>query len=73
MLTRYVLKHFHFCCGIGGGAKGFNQNREVVGHLQADWRCIGGVDVDSGALRVLGPNSNVAIQPDRNVLITPGS
>ncbi|UUW74415.1 DNA cytosine methyltransferase [Pseudomonas oryzihabitans] len=54
MLTRYVLKHFHFCCGIGGGAKGFNQNREVVGHLQADWRCIGGVDVDPGALRDFG-------------------
>nr|BDD36716.1 hypothetical protein [uncultured bacterium]BDD36808.1 hypothetical protein [uncultured bacterium]BDD36900.1 hypothetical protein [uncultured bacterium]BDD36992.1 hypothetical protein [uncultured bacterium] len=51
MLTKYVLKHFHFCCGLGGGAKGFNQNKEVVGHLQADWRCIGGVDVDAGALR----------------------
>ena len=51
MLTRYVLKHFHFCCGLGGGAKGFNQNKEVVGHLQAEWRCIGGVDVDDGALR----------------------
>ena len=51
MLTKYVLKHFHFCCGLGGGAKGFNQNKEVVGHLQAEWRCIGGVDVDAGALR----------------------
>jgi hypothetical protein len=36
---------------LGGGAKGFNRNKEIVGHLQADWRCIGGVDVDAGALR----------------------
>lgn len=51
MPKRFVLKHFHFCCGLGGGAKGFNRNKEIVGHLQADWRCIGGVDVDVGALR----------------------
>ena len=51
MPKRFVLKHFHFCCGLGGGAKGFNRNKEIVGHLQADWRCIGGVDVDAGALR----------------------
>lgn len=51
IVIKYALKHFHFCCGLGGGAKGFNRNKEVVGHLQADWRCIGGVDVDAGALR----------------------
>ncbi len=51
MPKKYVLKHFHFCCGLGGGAKGFNRNKEIVGHLQAEWRCIGGVDVDAGALR----------------------
>jgi len=50
-VIKHELKHFHFCCGLGGGAKGFNQNREIVGNMQAVWRCIGGVDVDGAALR----------------------
>ncbi|MDU8545710.1 MULTISPECIES: DNA cytosine methyltransferase [Pseudomonas] len=50
-MIKYRLKHFHFCCGLGGGAKGFNQNREIVGHMQADWQCIGGIDVDGAGLR----------------------
>lgn len=50
MLKR-VLKHFHMCCGLGGGAKGFNRAKPVVGHIQAEWRCIGGVDVDPAGLR----------------------
>lgn len=49
-LRRHVLKHFHMCCGLGGGAKGFNRSKPIVGNLQADWQCIGGVDVDPAGL-----------------------
>lgn len=47
---KHILKHFHMCCGLGGGAKGFNRAKPVVGNLQADWQCIGGVDVDPAGL-----------------------
>lgn len=50
MLNR-IFKHFHFCCGLGGGAKGFNQARSVVGNMLGTWQCIGGVDVDPVGLR----------------------
>ncbi|WP_341959256.1 DNA cytosine methyltransferase [Pseudomonas sp. RC10] len=50
MLKR-ILKHFHFCCGLGGGAKGFNKAKPVVGNMQAEWQCIGGIDVDPAGLR----------------------
>ncbi|MFP7634520.1 DNA cytosine methyltransferase [Pseudomonas veronii] len=50
MLKR-ALKHFHFCCGLGGGAKGFNNAKPVVGNIQAEWQCIGGIDVDPAGLR----------------------
>ncbi|MCG8294284.1 DNA cytosine methyltransferase [Pseudomonas entomophila] len=47
---KHVLKHFHMCCGLGGGAKGFNRSKPIVGNLQADWQCIGGIDVDPAGL-----------------------
>ena len=50
MITR-TLKHFHFCCGLGGGAKGFNRAKPIVGNMQAEWRCLGGIDVDPAGLR----------------------
>ncbi|WP_338526961.1 DNA cytosine methyltransferase [Pseudomonas batumici] len=50
MLKR-IFKHFHFCCGLGGGAKGFNRAKPVVGNMQAEWKCIGGIDVDPAGLR----------------------
>jgi site-specific DNA-cytosine methylase len=50
MLKR-IFKHFHFCCGLGGGAKGFNKAKPVVGNMQAEWQCIGGIDVDPAGLR----------------------
>lgn len=50
-MIKQILKHFHFCCGLGGGAKGFNRNKEIVNNMQAEWRCIGGVDNDAAALR----------------------
>lgn len=51
MPLKRIFKHFHFCCGVGGGGKGFNQSNPVVGNVQAHWRCIGGIDIDPGALR----------------------
>jgi site-specific DNA-cytosine methylase len=50
MLKR-TLYHFHFCCGLGGGAKGFNEAKPVVGNVQAQWECLGGIDVDAAGLR----------------------
>lgn len=50
-MIKRTLKHFHFCCGLGGGAKGFNRAKPVVGNMQAEWRCLGGIDVDPAGLR----------------------
>jgi site-specific DNA-cytosine methylase len=50
-VIKRILKHFHMCCGLGGGAKGFNRAKPIVGHIQAEWQCIGGVDVDPAGLR----------------------
>ena len=50
MLKR-TLTHFHFCCGVGGGAKGFNRAKPTVGNVQAEWECIGGIDVDPAGIR----------------------
>ena len=51
MMLKRTLKHFHMCCGLGGGAKGFNNAKPIVGNIQAEWQCIGGVDVDPAGLR----------------------
>lgn len=50
ILTREVT-HFHFCCGIGGAAKGFNKANPRVGTVAARFRCLGGVDVSPSAIR----------------------
>lgn len=50
-MIKRTLRHFHFCCGLGGGAKGFNRARPVVGNVQAEWECLGGIDVDPAGLR----------------------
>lgn len=50
MLAKRKLYHFHLCCGLGGGAKGFNRAKPIVGNMQAEWECIGGVDVDPAGL-----------------------
>lgn len=50
MLVKRKLTHFHFCCGLGGGAKGFNRAKPIVGNMQGEWECIGGVDVDPAGL-----------------------
>ncbi len=50
MLVKRKLTHFHMCCGLGGGAKGFNNAKPIVGNMQAEWECLGGVDVDPAGL-----------------------
>lgn len=45
------IRHAHLFCGLGGGAKGFNRARPVVGTMRGQFRCIGGIDVDAPAIR----------------------
>lgn len=45
------ITHFHFCCGIGGAAKGFNKANPRIPSMQGKMRCLGGVDVDPSAIR----------------------
>ena len=45
------ITHFHLFCGLGGGARGFNQGEARVGNLQARFRCLGGIDSDPAAIR----------------------
>jgi len=46
-----TIKHAHLFCGLGGGARGFNRATARVGSLQANFRCLGGIDVDAAAIR----------------------
>jgi len=48
------IRHFHLFCGLGGGAKGFNQARPRVGNMVAQFRCLGGIDVDAASIRDFG-------------------
>ncbi|MEQ6689317.1 DNA cytosine methyltransferase [Pseudomonas aeruginosa] len=50
-MIKRTLYHFHFCCGLGGGAAGFNRARQRVGNVEAEWVCLGGIDVDPAGLR----------------------
>ncbi len=50
-MIRREYKTFGFCCGLGGGAKGFKKAASQVGTMIATWRCIGGIDVDPAAAR----------------------
>lgn len=45
------IRHAHLFCGLGGGAKGFNAARPVVGSMVGQFRCLGGIDVDAAAIR----------------------
>jgi site-specific DNA-cytosine methylase len=51
LVEEVEIRHFHFFCGIGGGALGFNRGRAEVGNRRAKFRCIGGIDVDAKAIR----------------------
>lgn len=48
---RREIRHFHLFAGLGGGAKGFNAGSARVGNMVAQFRCLGGIDVDPGAMR----------------------
>lgn len=50
MIEQREIRHFHLFCGLGGGAKGFNRGNARVGNMEARFRCIGGIDVDAGAV-----------------------
>jgi hypothetical protein len=45
------IRHFHFCCGLGAAAKGFNQGRAEAHGLRGRFRCIGGIDSSPAAIR----------------------
>ncbi|KGC67405.1 C-5 cytosine-specific DNA methylase family protein [Burkholderia pseudomallei] len=51
MENQRVYNSFGFCCGLGGGAKGFTKATSHVGNMTATWRCIGGIDNDPAAAR----------------------
>ncbi|MDN7412629.1 DNA cytosine methyltransferase [Burkholderia vietnamiensis] len=51
MNVQRVYNSFGFCCGLGGGAKGFTKATSLVGNITATWRCIGGIDNDPAAAR----------------------
>jgi site-specific DNA-cytosine methylase len=45
------IRHFHVFCGSGLGALGFQRAHVRVGKVVAKMRCIGGIDIDPGAIR----------------------
>lgn len=49
-MSKTEIRHFHLFCGLGGGAAGFNQGEARVGSLQAEFRCLGGIDSDPAAI-----------------------
>ncbi|MBG0865460.1 DNA cytosine methyltransferase [Burkholderia sp. 9779_493] len=51
MNVQRVYNSFGFCCGLGGGAKGFTKATSHIGNMTATWRCIGGIDNDPAAAR----------------------
>lgn len=60
MKKYHEIKHFHLFCGLGGGAKGFNNGEARVGNLEAKFRCLGGIDSDPAAIRDFNKLSGVA-------------
>jgi site-specific DNA-cytosine methylase len=50
-VSTFEIRHFHLFAGLGGGARGFNRASARVGSMQAQFRCIGGIDVDPAAMR----------------------
>lgn len=67
------IRHAHMFCGIGVGAKGFNLASPRVGNVQARFVCVGGIDVDPGAIanfeRMTGRKGTVMDLFDREQFI----
>lgn len=50
-VIKKTIRHFHMFCGLGAGAKGFNQASARVGNLVGEFECLGGIDVDPAAIK----------------------
>ncbi|MDP4557972.1 DNA cytosine methyltransferase [Halomonas meridiana] len=50
MISYKRINHFHLFCGLGGGARGFNRGQARLGGTKATFKCLGGIDVDPGAI-----------------------
>ncbi|MGV7119586.1 DNA cytosine methyltransferase [Sphingopyxis sp. 550A] len=46
-----TITHAHLFCGIGVGARGFNLASPRVANIRGRFKCLGGIDVDAGAIR----------------------
>lgn len=46
-----IIRHAHLFCGLGAGARGFNLAIPRVGNVRGRFVCVGGIDVDAGAIR----------------------
>lgn len=50
-ITKKTVRHAHIFCGLGSGAKGFNAGQARVGNTEAEFECVGGIDVDPAGIR----------------------
>lgn len=50
-LIKKKVYHAHMFCGLGSGAAGFNDGEARVGTMEADFECVGGIDVDPAGIR----------------------
>lgn len=49
-LIKKKVYHAHMFCGLGSGAAGFNDGEARVGMMEADFECVGGIDVDRAGI-----------------------
>lgn len=59
ILHEREVRHGHFFCGLGGGARGFNRARAEFKNTRAKYRCIGGIDVDPVSIQNFGKLTGV--------------
>lgn len=59
MTSEIEILHGHLFCGLGGGAAGFNDARPDIGTVRGRFRCVGGIDVDAGAIADFGRMAGV--------------
>lgn len=50
----FEIRHGHLFCGLGAGARGFNQAKPGIGTVTATYRCLGGIDNDPAAVADFG-------------------
>lgn len=58
-MSQVEVKHGHLFCGLGGGAKGFNQSYARVGKMETRFRCLGGIDSCGAAIKDFNKASGV--------------